>query len=409
MTVDAAADVRRMLVAARGPLAMRLIRAYRARGIETVAAFTEREAEAAYVEAADYDAFLGEGHPDEVWADPVRAVAAAMDAGCDGIHPGRGPLARDLELYAGATAANLLVVGLDPRRAADVLDAVRFGARLRASSLKVPPWEVVGAGDDGIDAAARVGVPLVASPVHGGLGVRVDGFDALAPALAAVRARGGDGRVVLGHAVGEAQVLDAVIVGDKAGVTGLGVIATADGVATYRATGWQAQLDAAAQLAREVGFVGVGSARFAVGPRGTPWFVGLRAHLPAAYALVELVEGVDLVDAELTTASRQPLGWDAPTEPPSRVGCGARIAATGAGTVVAVDVPPNAPERVCEVGCAVGEAVSPDDEAGLVSVACVGADPASARGALVGALAAVRVEGAPTTLAAVLVAARSAG
>ncbi|MEQ1505082.1 MAG: biotin carboxylase N-terminal domain-containing protein [Myxococcota bacterium] len=161
-------DLRRVLVACRGPLARRLIRAYRARGIETVAAFADADAEAPYVTEADYDAYLGEGPADRAWRDTGRLIAAAMDAGCDGIHAGTGPSASALGLHAAAAAANVTVIGPEPNRVADTLDRVRLFARARAVELPVPPIEVVGPGEEWIEVGARIGVPLISAAGRGG-------------------------------------------------------------------------------------------------------------------------------------------------------------------------------------------------------------------------------------------------
>ena len=130
-------DVRRVLVCARGALAPRLIRSYRDLGLETVIAFGPAEASASYIEEADFEAWLGE--EPSAWSDASRAVSAALDAGCDGIHPGYSALACSLDLCSIAVASYLGVIGIDAPRAGELLDAARVRAKVHSTGTLLAP------------------------------------------------------------------------------------------------------------------------------------------------------------------------------------------------------------------------------------------------------------------------------
>ncbi|MEZ4239276.1 MAG: 30S ribosome-binding factor RbfA [Myxococcota bacterium] len=391
-------DVRRILVAARGALGRTLIARYRARGIESVAAFAEADAETPYVEEADFDAFLGAGPAPVRWADPVHLIELAMDAGCDAIHPGRGPTAGAVALYATAATANVLVIGLDPRRAVEALEPARILARARGAGLAVPPAEGVGPDDDGIAAAARVGVPLRVLGAGGGREARVDGYDALPSALAEVRGAGQG--AVLVHDVPGDETLDVVVVGDAGEVVPLGVIATSGGIARYPSDAGADLVAPVARLCGEIGLQGVATVRFRLAADGSAWWWGLRPVQPPAAALVEAVQGVDLVQAELATATGQSLGWAAgDAAEAERCGLAALVSRTGPGEVTGlVRAPGDAGSRwAVEVGSALPEGAA-RLLAELVAVAPRGA-PDEAAAALRSALLATRIDGVPSDLA----------
>lgn len=387
-------DVRRILVISRGPSARRLIARYRSRGIETVLGFVEADAEAPFVDEADYDAFLGSDP-----FDPVRIVEAAMDAGCDAVHPGTGPAARSLDLYAAAAPANLMVIGLDPRRSAEVLDIRRLIARARTTGLAVPPAESVPPDDDGIEAAARVGLPLRVIPAQG-VGVEgwVENFDALDAELEA--ARGGVGHAVLMHDVSGHPRLEVVVVGDKDGVVSLGVLEIRGPLAAYPAQEGAALVGPALALARGVGLIGIGTVRFEIGADGSAWWTDLLPHAPPTAALVEAVQGIDLVEAELLAAAGQRLGWSAAdAEAPSRHGLSAVISAspTTGGTVARVVLPTG--DGVAAIAAADDGTTLPGGEASvIVEIGCVAEDREAARIALSAALARTRIDGVATDL-----------
>ncbi len=327
----------RALVATRRPLAKRLIAMLRARGVETVVAFGAEEAEASWLEDAEYDAYLGDGPSERVWSEPQRLVSAAMDAGCDVLHPGAEPVAGSLDLWSAAAAANVGVVGGDPRRVPDVLDRQRWWSRARKLELPVlPVSEVLPEGADGVEEASRMGLPLFVKALHGPWQRRVDTWERLAAALAEVRAA--DPKVLLERAVPIARTVGVVVACDQHGtVAPVATTVTAgDGLWTAGAGGLAEDLAelvvrGTCRILADTPFVGVGRARWIIGADARPWLLDFAPRLPSTLELVEAASGVDLVALQLDLS----LGARCPDLGGSRPAVQARCRATGEGTVAA--------------------------------------------------------------------------
>ncbi|MCB9685200.1 MAG: hypothetical protein H6738_06735 [Alphaproteobacteria bacterium] len=327
----------RALIATRRPLAARLITLFRDRGVETVAAFSEAEGEAPWLDDADFDAYLGDGPSEKVWSEPQRLVSAAMDAGCDVIHTGTEPVTDALDLWSAASAANVAVVGGEPRRMVEVLDRSRWAAHARHQGLPVLPIsDPLGAAADGIAEAARIGLPLYVKALHGPWSRRVDTFDDLAEALAWVRER--DANVVLERAADGTRRLGVVVVADQHGrVTrlatisneGHGLRAVAGAGTTLPAAVAEVVEEGTCRLIRETGFVGVGRARWILTRDGSPWLLSFSPRLPTAFELVEAATGIDLLSLQLDVS----LGRPAPASASARPAVQARCSATADGVV----------------------------------------------------------------------------
>lgn len=415
-------NLARVLIAARGALARRLLAFYRKERLETVAAFSEADADATWVGDADYDAYLGGRTAAETYLDPSRVVSAAMDAGCEALHPGAGRLAGRLDLISLATSANLVVLGVDASRAAELIDQVRLLARARKLGLPtLPASERLGPDADGIEAAARIGLPLMVKAAHGGVRRRVTSFDGLGPALASAREEAtrvaGDAELYLELEAVGARRVTTVLVGDRRGrCIHLG---ETDGTLGDGSRAWVEEMGVgllpaelhrvlgahAVRLAVDVGLAGVGFVRWAVADDGRYWVLGLSSRLPAGYALVEAVQGIDLIEAQHLAFLGRPLEWqqqDA-TELSSH-GMQLRLLhvdpTTGGrpdGVLTRLSLPGGEGIRV-ERGADEGQPCTADTDPLLATVTVLAADRAACVTRLREALARVEVEGVVTNL-----------
>lgn len=413
------ATLERVLVAHRGATARRLVRHYRQRGVETCVVFSEADADQPYLDEADYAVYLNGRSAASTYLDPERVVAAAMDAGCDAIHPGTGPLAEEASFHAMAHHANVAVIGCDPAVLPRIVDPAALAATARELSLPaVPVSAPLAPEDDGMLEAARIGAPLRVVPLGGGASRLVRDLAELPGALDAVRGEAvraaGDPRVRLERAVEVHREVGAVVIADRHGrcdVLGLHDTTLGHDGATWVAEAGpelfpdlrDALCRASEALARAVGWVGVGEVRWALGPRGA-WFLrGFAGRLPDAYDLVEEVWGVDLVEAQFDAVSGGELRWAPGALAPRGHGVQLRVLhldpATGArheGVLEALELPAGAlAERGVDAGCA----CSPDSEPLLARVTVL----APTRGAAVvkakAAAEAVDARGVPTNLA----------
>jgi acetyl-CoA carboxylase biotin carboxylase subunit len=409
----------RILVANRGEIAHRLLAFYRSIGVETVAAFSEPDAEGSWLEEADYDAFLAGRTAEETYLDPQKVVSAAMDAGCDAVHPGYCFLAERIDLYDIATRANMGVIGTDPERVLDIVDRIRLLDRARRLGIPVIPASApISVQDDGIEQAARLSLPLFVKAAHGGALRRVEAFDDLPVALAAVRDEArrttGDDTVYLERAVGAVRRVATVVVGDRHGT--LVHLGTTDGSLEWRFRSWaeeagsgvapgQADVlgEMALELARDVGWVGVGSVRWVITPDGEPWLLGFSARLTTGFDLVEAIQGVDLVQAQHLAVTGERLGWRQPKPVTDRHGIQLRLLhldptddSRPDGVLEALELP--ASDCTVSVGADEGQACTEHTDPLIAKITVVGADRADAVERARQALGAIRVEGIATNL-----------
>jgi acetyl-CoA carboxylase, biotin carboxylase subunit len=297
----------RVLVANRGEIAVRVIRACRDVGFESVAVYTDADAGAPHVRLADAAVALG---PPRAYLDPDAIVAAAD--GCDAVHPGYGFLAENAAFARAVEEAGLTFVGPKPEHIDLMGD--KAAARQAAADAGVP----VVPGSEGavsdveaaVAAAEQYPVAVKAAAGGGGRGIRIAADEAeLRKAFdaAAREAQGafGDPRVYVERFVEQARHIEVQVFGDVA----LGerecslqrrrqkVVEEAP-APTYDASDLCA---AAASLAGSIGYRGAGTLEFLVDDEsGEHFFIEMNTRIQVEHPVTELVTGVDLVAAQLT-------------------------------------------------------------------------------------------------------------
>jgi acetyl/propionyl-CoA carboxylase alpha subunit len=301
--------IRKLLVANRGEIAVRVFATCRRLGIGTVAAFAPDDDGAFHTREAD------EAVAVVSYLDPAELVRAAREAGADAIHPGYGFLAENGDFAEAVGAAGLVFVGPSPaaiRAAGDKLEAKRL-----AREAGVP---VVESGEPG-----ELGFPLIvkAAAGGGGRGMRVvrsaeELDDALASAAREAEAGFGDGRVFAERYVERPRHVEIQVLADMHGtVVHLGerecsiqrrhqkVLEESPSPA-LDAELRAAMGEAAVAFAHAVGYENAGTAEFMLdGERF--WFLELNARLQVEHPVTELVTGLDLVEEQLRIAAGEPL------------------------------------------------------------------------------------------------------
>ena len=301
--------IRKLLVANRGEIAVRVFATCRRLGIGTVAAFAPDDVGAFHTREAD------EGVAVTSYLDPAELVRAAREAGADAVHPGYGFLAENGDFAEAVGAAGLVFVGPSPaaiRAAGDKLEAKRI-----ARGAGVP---VVESGEPG-----ELGFPLIvkAAAGGGGRGMRVvrsaeELDDALASAAREAEAGFGDGRVFAERYIERPRHVEIQVLADGHGATvHLGerecsiqrrhqkVLEESPSPA-LDADLRAAMGEAAVAFARAVGYENAGTAEFML-DRERFWFLELNARLQVEHPVTELVTGLDLVEEQLRIAAGQPL------------------------------------------------------------------------------------------------------
>jgi acetyl-CoA carboxylase, biotin carboxylase subunit len=316
----------KVLVANRGEIALRVIRACRELGLETVGVFTEPDEAAMHIRKADEAVLIG---PRRAYLDVHAVIAAARATGADAVHPGYGFLAENAEFAAACRRAGLTFVGPSAEVIAVMGDKARARALAREAGVPTIP------GSDGttdpaeaLDVAAAIGYPVMvkAAAGGGGRGIRVarDAAELTQVAKAAeqeAEAAFGDGRLYIERLIAPARHVEVQVVGDAHGnVVHLWerecslqrrrqkVVEEAPSPALD--PGRRAALaDAGVRLARHVGYVNAGTLEFLVGPDGDFFFIEMNTRIQVEHPVTEMVTGIDLVKEQLRVAAGSPLSF----------------------------------------------------------------------------------------------------
>ncbi|MFL5977379.1 MAG: acetyl/propionyl/methylcrotonyl-CoA carboxylase subunit alpha, partial [Gaiellaceae bacterium] len=317
----------RVLVANRGEIAVRVIRALHQNGVEAVAVYSTADADALHVRLADRAVRVGPPPAAESYLKIPSIVAAATTTGCEAVHPGYGFLSENPAFVEACADNDLAFVGPDADVMARMGDKVQAKLELRAAGVPlVPGTEGATNVEEARAAADDVGYPVLlkAAAGGGGKGMRlVSGPDQLESAygMAAMEAEAafGDGSLYLEKVVSPARHVEIQVLADgQGGVLTLGerecsiqrrhqklIEETPSPALTPEL---REEMEAAAERAcRAVRYVNAGTLEFLLGPDGTFSFIELNARLQVEHPVTEMTTGIDLVRAQLHVAAGEPL------------------------------------------------------------------------------------------------------
>lgn len=327
-TMPARRVLRRVLVANRGEIALRVIRTCRAMGIATVAVFSDADARAPHVLEADEAVRIGGSMPGESYLNVPAIIDAALRTGADAIHPGYGFLAENADFATACGNAGLVFIGPRP-------DAIsRMGSKREARLLVAAHGVPVVPGYEGEDqsnerfvlAAREIGYPVLvkASAGGGGKGMRTvwqesDLVAALEGARREARSAFGDETLLLERLVQEPRHIEFQIFGDQWGnIIHLGerectiqrrhqkVIEETPSVALTSDLR-QRMGEAAVTVGRLLSYTGAGTVEFILDSSGEFAFLEVNTRLQVEHPVTELVTGLDLVRWQILVAEGQPL------------------------------------------------------------------------------------------------------
>lgn len=320
--------IRRVLIANRGEVAVRIIRACRELGIETVVIYSEADATSIHVYMADQAVLIGPPPPADSYLRGDKIVDAALTTGCDAVHPGFGFLSENADFAAAVQAAGLTFVGPDPEAIRAMGLKTTALALVRAAGVPtLPGYEGGGSDNDYQREAQQIGYPVLvkAAAGGGGKGMRIvqaesDLLEAVQSAQREAEKAFGDGRVFLEKYIDDARHIEFQIFADRQGNTvhlferdcsiqrrHQKIIEETP--SPYLNDALRAQMgEAAVNAARAVNYVNAGTVEFIVDARtGKFYFLEMNTRLQVEHPVTEFVTGLDLVKLQFRVAQGEPL------------------------------------------------------------------------------------------------------
>jgi acetyl-CoA carboxylase biotin carboxylase subunit len=319
---------KRVLIANRGEIAVRIMRACHEMGISPIAVYSEADADAVHTRAADAAICIGPAPARDSYLDATAIIDAARKAGADAIHPGYGFLSENASFASAVVEAGFRFIG--PPDFAISAMGNKTAARARVHKVGVPVLPAVEnapADKDELRAlAADLGLPLLLKAVAGGggKGMRiVRDLDELERAIDAASSEAtssfGDGRVYLERYVEHARHVEVQVLADQYGnIVHLGerecsiqrrhqkIVEESPSPVVYPTL--RARMTAAAvAAAHSVRYVNAGTVEFLLAPDGHFYFLEMNTRLQVEHAVTEAVYGVDIVQAQIRIAAGEPL------------------------------------------------------------------------------------------------------
>lgn len=316
-------SIRKILIANRGEIALRVMRTCQRLGISTVAVYSDADFRSLHTSQADEAFRIGPAPADQSYLNVESIIDAALRSGADAIHPGYGFLSENHVFADACAAAGLVFIG-------PAADSIRkMGLKSQARKLVSTGGVPVAPGYDGDDQsletlkdhASRIGFPLLikASAGGGGKGMRIVRLESeLAPAVESASREAarafGDGSILLERYVEDARHIEIQILGDNYGnIVHLferdcsiqrrhqKVIEESPSPALNPELRQQMG-DAAVAVGRIIGYSNAGTVEFILSPSGEFYFIEINTRLQVEHPVTEMITGLDLVELQIRVA-----------------------------------------------------------------------------------------------------------
>ncbi|MFL5383560.1 MAG: acetyl-CoA carboxylase biotin carboxylase subunit [Longimicrobiaceae bacterium] len=318
---------RKVLIANRGEIALRVIRACRELGIRTVAVYSEADRESLHVRFADEDVCIGPPPARESYLNVPRIIAAAEVTGADAIHPGYGFLAENAEFSEICERSELTFIGPTPQQIRLMGDKAAARRTMQEVGVPiVPGTDAIGDPDEALAEARAIGFPVLikAAAGGGGKGMRVaqdaDDFERqYAMARNEAAAAFGDDTVYIEKYLSRTRHIEFQVLGDSHGrVVHLGerdcsiqrrhqkLIEEAPSPALTPELR-QVMGDAAVRGAQAIDYVGAGTIEMLLNEDGSFYFMEMNTRIQVEHPVTEMCTGVDLVREQIRVAAGLPL------------------------------------------------------------------------------------------------------
>ena len=328
---------KKILIANRGEIAVRILRTCRELGIQTVTVHSEADADAAHVRLADESHLLGPAPVAQSYLRADRILEIARETGADAIHPGYGLLSENPGFAGACHEAGIVFIGPSPDAIARMGLKVQARAELESIGVPVVPGhgQALSGVDEAREVAARIGYPVMlkASAGGGGIGMeRIEGPESLEKAFKLCQGRAkayfGNGDLYLEKYLDRPRHIEIQVLADAHGSAWqLGerecsiqrrhqkVLEEAPSVALTPELRTRMG-EIALRIVRHLGYVNAGTLEFLLDASGEFYFLEMNTRLQVEHPVTELVTGLDLVELQLRVAAGEKLALpDAAGEP----------------------------------------------------------------------------------------------
>ena len=320
----------KLLIANRGEIALRIVRACRELDIATVAVYSEADQESLHVRFADEAVCIGPAQAAQSYLKVSRIVAAAEITGAEAVHPGYGFLAENAEFAEICQRSDLVFVGPTPDQIRTMGDKAVARETMRAAGVPVVPGSdgIVDDEEEALAQAREIGFPIMikAAAGGGGKGMRVAADEGsflrhFASARAEARAAFGEAGVYLERCLIRPRHIEFQVFGDKHGrVVHVGERDCSIQrrhqklVEEAPSPGLSPELreemgDAAVAAARAIDYVGSGTVEFLLDAAGEFYFIEMNTRIQVEHTVTEVVTGLDLVKEQIRVAAGEPLSF----------------------------------------------------------------------------------------------------
>ena len=322
--------IKKVLIANRGEIALRVLRACQELDVEAVVVYSEADRDSLPVRLASEAVCIGKGPSTQSYLNVQNILSAAAITGCDAVHPGYGFLSENARFAAMCADHDITFIGPSPHAIAQMGDKATARALMQAAGVPTVPGSdgVVPGPEEARVYAESIGYPVLikATAGGGGRGMRVahhprDLQENLKLATKEAAAAFGNGDVYLEKYLEEPRHIEIQVVADRHGhVVHLGerdcsvqrrhqkLLEEAPSPALSQALR-EEMGRAAINAARSVNYEGVGTVEFLLDKHGKYYFMEMNTRIQVEHPVTELVTGIDLVKEQLRIASGEPLGY----------------------------------------------------------------------------------------------------
>lgn len=321
----------RVLIANRGEIAVRIIRACRELGIETVLVYSEADAGAAYLRHADRAMCIGPGPAKESYLNIPRIIAAAEVANCDAIHPGYGFLAENAHFAEVCRDCKIEFIGPSPEAMAALGDKISCKKMARAAKVPVFPGseDAIAEEEEAVKVANKIGYPVIikAAAGGGGRGMRVAHNEinlraGIKAAAQEAQAAFGNGAVYIEKFLERARHVEVQVIGDKHGNAvhlyerdcsmqrrHQKIIEEAPGPGIDPKKR-EAVCTAAARLVKSAKYSGAATVEFLMDEKQNFYLLEVNTRVQVEHPVTELITGIDIVQTMIRVSAGDKLPFD---------------------------------------------------------------------------------------------------